>query len=308
MKNITKRTLALGTIILLFGIALLMVVTSLAAAIMPSAARLNNRGNDNYARQAYEEALVAYQKAQIDRPELAEPYYNAANALYRRGAYPEALEQLQVALSYSADADLAEKGFFNLGNNFFNQEQMEAAVSAFKEALLRNPADPDAKYNLELALQTQDQQEQEQEQQQQEEQQQEEQQNEDSQSEDADHSENQDDQQGEGESQNEDQQNQGEGEEQQDESGQNSGEEENQDAENQDSGSEGEEDQQNNGGQLENGDGDGQETAAESVADGELTAEQAQQLLNAIATGAQTLQEALGKIISGPTAPPAQDW
>ena len=292
MERNSKRKISLGAIMLLFGIALILMVGALVTAMKPTAARLNNRGNNDYARQAYEEALVDYQKAQIDRPELAEPYYNAANALYRRGAYAEALDQLQVALSFAADAELAEKGFFNLGNNFFNQEQMEAAVSAFKEALLRNPADADAKYNLELALQTQEQQEQQEQEQEQQEQ------NEESQ-------ENQDGQQGE----EEDQQDQEQGEEQQSANEEDSAGEENQEgddqgneAEQEQEQAEGDQNQGNNNGQPQNG----QEEAA--VPDGELTEDQATQLLNAIAAEAETLQEALGKIISGPPIPPTQDW
>lgn len=41
---------------------------------------------------------MAYNEAQVKSPELAEPYYNAANALYRQGNYEEALKQLQKAL------------------------------------------------------------------------------------------------------------------------------------------------------------------------------------------------------------------
>ena len=39
-----------------------------------------------------------------------------------------------------------------------------------------------------------------------------------------------------------------------------------------------------------------------------MTAEQARQLLAAIAQSAQTLQERLGQIFSSPSRPPAQDW
>ena len=64
-----------------------------------------------YAEQAFQDALVAYQTAQIEEPELAEPYYNAANALYRQGAYDDALEQMQMALSFADEESLAQAGF-----------------------------------------------------------------------------------------------------------------------------------------------------------------------------------------------------
>ncbi len=115
-------------------------------------------------QQAYEEALAAYQTAQIKEPELAEPYYNAANALYRQGDYDAALEQLQIALSFADEDSLAQNSFFNLGNSSYNAQDLETAVAAYTESLLINPDDQDAKYNLELALQQQQQQEQQQEQ------------------------------------------------------------------------------------------------------------------------------------------------
>ncbi len=69
----------------------------LATACSPSAAKLTADGNDAFAQQAYEEALQAYSQAQAKSPELAEPYYNAANVLYREGKYEEALKALQAA-------------------------------------------------------------------------------------------------------------------------------------------------------------------------------------------------------------------
>ena len=65
--------------------------------MQPSAAKLTADGNEAFAQQAYEEALQAYSEAQAKSPELAEPYYNAANVLYREGKYEEALKALQAA-------------------------------------------------------------------------------------------------------------------------------------------------------------------------------------------------------------------
>ena len=47
----------------------------LATACGPSKAeQLNNEGNEAFAEQAFQEALVAYQSAQIDQPELADQF------------------------------------------------------------------------------------------------------------------------------------------------------------------------------------------------------------------------------------------
>ena len=116
-----------STIILI----ILMALALLATACSPSAAeKYNKDGNDAFAKAAYEEALAAYQAAQIKEPELAEPYYNAANALYRQGVYDAALEQLQIALSFAGEESLSQNSFYNLGNTSYNAQDLETAVAA----------------------------------------------------------------------------------------------------------------------------------------------------------------------------------
>ena len=151
-------------------IALLALGLALVTACGSSAEELNQDGNEAFAKQAYEDAIQAYESAKIESPELAEPYYNAANALYRQEKYVEALEELQKALAYAEDQTLAENSFYNMGNSSYNTQEWEAAVDAYKEALLLNPDDEDAKHNLELALLQQQQQQQQENQDQQQEQ------------------------------------------------------------------------------------------------------------------------------------------
>ena len=143
MSILITRKPYLIFLILIFGLLLV--------ACSPSAEKLNQEGNQAFTEQAFIEALEAYQNAQIESPELAEPYYNAANAYYRQGQYEQALEQLQHALQFAKDDNLAENSIYNLGNNFFNSQELETAIEAYKSALLLDPHDQDAKYNLELA-------------------------------------------------------------------------------------------------------------------------------------------------------------
>ena len=297
-----KRT---QPVILLVLIALVL----LATACSPSAAeKLNQDGNEAFEKQAYENALAAYQSAQIKEPELAEPYYNAANTLYRQGQYEAALEQLNMALSFADEESLATNSFFNLGNSSYNMQDLSTAVAAYTESLLRNPDDQDAKYNLELALQQQEQQQQEQEQEQQEqEQEQESEQSEDGQ---------------EGEQEQEQESENGEGEQQQEQESEQSetGQEGEQEQEQQDEQSEGDQQQDGQEGQEQEQEGQPQSGQADENQDQQgqpsqvpapgqkMTEEQAQQLLAAIADDSQTLQEKLGQIFAVPWTPPVQDW
>ena len=262
-------------------------ITALTAC-SSSAEKLNQDGNEAFTEQAYLEALDLYHSAQIESPELAEPYYNAANSLYRQGNYPEALQQMQMALQFVDEASLAESSFYNMGNSLFNSQELETAVEAYKQALLINPDDADAKYNLELALQQQQQQQQEQENQQNE--------NQDQQDENQDQENSES-----GEDQKEEQQDQ---QDDGDQSENESGEENSQDDVEQD------QDQNGNGGQQQESDSeDGEQQQSQVPAPGQrMTEEQAKQLLAAIAEDMETLQERLGQYFILRSVPPIQDW
>jgi len=266
----------------------------LITACGPAAEKLNKEGNDAFTEEAYIEALAAYEAAQVENPELAEPYYNAANTLYREGAYTEAMMMMQEALKYTDADPLQQSGFYNQGNSAFNLEEWESAIASYTEALLRNPEDQEAKYNLELALQQMQQQQQEQQEQEQQEENQEEQED---QSENGDGQEDQQDKSEDGQEQQD--QEQQEGEEQQDD----------QSTEDESEGDQ-EQEQSDEDGQPQDGEGsDEQESQSQVPQPGQrMTAEQARQLLAAIAQDAETLQERLGQIFVAPPIPPAQDW
>jgi len=148
----------------------------LFCACAPGVVRHNNAGNERFAESDYDEALAEYRQAQVEEPDRAEPYHNAANAYNRQGQLEATLAQAQQALK-TADPDLAAQAWYNLGNAFFDAEDWPSAIAAYQEALRLDPKDPDAKHNLELALQKlKEQQQQEQEQECQQEQEQESQQ------------------------------------------------------------------------------------------------------------------------------------
>lgn len=287
-------------------VLVILTLSLVVAACSPSAEKLNKEGNSAYAKQAYEEALSAYQFAQIESPELAEPYYNAANSLYRQGMYAEALEQLSQALSYAKEETLAENSFYNLGNSSFSTQEWENAIEAYKEALLLNPDDLDAKYNLELALQQQEQQEEQEQDQEQNQDQEQSQDTEDGENENED----QDQSQSEGDQgeQEQDSQSSDQGENRDDQSENNENQE---DGSDQDNAGENQ-DQNGEQGQPQDNDAQNQEQPSQSgqvPAPGQrMTEEQAKQLLAALAQDMQTLQERLGQILFVRELPPIQDW
>jgi Ca-activated chloride channel family protein len=289
----------------MMALAFLALGLVLLGACGSPAEKLNQDGNEAFAKQAFDDALQAYESARIESPELAEPYYNAANALYRQEKYSEALEELQKALAYTEDRTLAESSFYNMGNSSFNTQEWEAAIDAYKEALLLNPDDGDAKHNLEVALQQQ--------------QQQQEQENQDQQQEQPENGESQQDDQ-----QEQDQNHQSEeGDQEQEQDQPQDGDQQQEQSQSRESDQQQEQDQPQEGDQQEeqnqqNGQGqpqDGQPDANERPRPGQMpapgqrmTEEQARQLLEAIAQDSDTLQERLGQFFFVPAGPPVQDW
>ena len=259
------------------------------------AEKLIQDGNEAFAEGAYLYALDLYQSAQIESPELAESYFNAANAYYRQGDYPAALEQMQMALQYADEESLAENSYYNLGNTLFNSQDLSTAIDAYTQALLLDPDDQDAKYNLELALQQFQQQEQQQQEQQQN-------QNQDGESQDQSQDQNGE-SQGSDDQQNEDPQNGNNQEENNQDQGQDQSQNDGQ--QNGDQSNEG----QNDSGEPQEGSNHPEMQPSQVPQPGQrMTEEQARQLLAAIADDMQTLQEKLGQYLFARQQPPAQDW
>ena len=289
-------------------IPILIFITLSLSACGSSVERTLDSGNKAFGEGAYEQAIETYSRVMEMAPTLAEPVYNLANTLYRLEAFEQTGPLMDQALQLASE-ELAQNGFYNQGNNYFQQQQMDNAIENYQESLRLNPDDLDAKYNLELAMQQQEQQQQEQEQQQEQQQQEQNQSGEDQQEQESDQ------QQDQNQSEEDQQQGDQENEDQQDQNGQQDPQDQNQDGE------EGQKDQDQSGdqqqesdpqdqGQNDQGSPEEQEQNAQSQPqqlEG-LTEEQARQILGAIGQSTETLQEKLQEIFGVPIAPSGKDW
>jgi Ca-activated chloride channel family protein len=129
----------------------LSLLAGIPTALADSAGSKNKNGNRLFEQGKYEEAQKAYQEAQIAKPDRPEPLYNAGNALIKQKKYDQALQQLNQAIT-KADKGLQSWGWYNTGNALFEMGQFQDSASAYIQSLKINPADRDAKHNLELAL------------------------------------------------------------------------------------------------------------------------------------------------------------
>ncbi len=94
-----------------------------------------------------------------ENPGDPRPVYNLGNLFHLKGDLPEAAEFYGQAAP-RAEGDLASSITYNLGNTLAMEGKLEDARAAFARSLFLNPANEDAKYNLELVQKMLDQAEQ----------------------------------------------------------------------------------------------------------------------------------------------------
>ena len=110
-------------------------------------------GNRQFRKENWQNAEIEYRKAQVKDTLSFAANYNLAGALYREGNFDEAgksLERLKEVAPMSLNgADY----YYNLGNVAAQKKDWKAAVDAYKQSILRNPNDLDAKENYAYAKQ-----------------------------------------------------------------------------------------------------------------------------------------------------------
>ena len=133
-------------------LSVLVLAALLAGACSSAVGGLITEGNDAYERGDYEAALEAYRRAAAIAPDRQEPHLNAGLALHQLERYQEASDETVRALPIDDPLE-AGRVHYNLGNHYFRLGRFPEALESYREALLLNPRDRDAKHNLELALQ-----------------------------------------------------------------------------------------------------------------------------------------------------------
>ena len=122
------------------------------AACSSAAADLIATGTDAYEGGDYTEALEAFRRAAAADPGRPEPHYNAGIALHQLEEYELAASETVRSFPIDDPTDAAD-AYYNLGSHYVLLGQLDDAFSAFRQSLLLDPNDRDAKHNLELVRQ-----------------------------------------------------------------------------------------------------------------------------------------------------------
>jgi tetratricopeptide (TPR) repeat protein len=110
------------------------------------------KGNRYYKEQKFDESQKQYQQALQQSPDNAAADYNLGNAQYRKNSFEEAAKSFDDASAHADNKDIKEKSFYNKGVASVKQKKLEESIVAWKDALKLNPADDEARDNLQKAL------------------------------------------------------------------------------------------------------------------------------------------------------------
>ena len=108
-------------------------------------------GNNAYKKSEYLIAEENYRQSLAKNAQNEKAKFNLADALYAQKRYNEAAKEYNELASVTQNTQLQSQCYYNGGNALMEMNKYKEAIEAYKNALRRNPADADAKYNLAYA-------------------------------------------------------------------------------------------------------------------------------------------------------------
>lgn len=108
-------------------------------------------GNRLFKKGAFQAAEISYRKALVKDSTSFAATYNLANSLYREENFEEAGKVLESAGQVAPMMPNSSDYYFNLGDIACRKKDWKGAVEAFRQSLLRNPGDLEAKENYAYA-------------------------------------------------------------------------------------------------------------------------------------------------------------
>ncbi|WP_147303622.1 tetratricopeptide repeat protein [Rhodohalobacter sp. SW132] len=159
-------------------------------SLLFTASSLNDarKANDAFRSGDYETAVSLYNQAIENNPNDARLHFNLGSALARLGQAEQSVRAFERAKELMDDPQQQAMADYNAGTLLSESEMYDEALDFFRNALRKNPNDPDTKHNYEMSVRKQ------QEQQEQDQQQDQDDQSDDDEEQDQDQQQDQDDQ------------------------------------------------------------------------------------------------------------------
>lgn len=271
-------------LLFLVGLIVMGSFNTSVAGLVPAELSEMNEGVASYRAGEFEDALVAFEAALVQAPDHPTIGLAVGETLFQLERYEDAVREFERVLRLSDDSQVRAETLFNLGTTRLAAGDPGQAVADLRASLLADPAQEDALFNLEVALQRLQKQEEENE----EEQQREDQEQEDQEQENQDQQEQNDEQ---------DQQEQQQDQEQPSEENEEDKEEQEQQPEDGDDG------------EPEPAEDEAQESESEEEFDPEqLTKEQQEQILQALDRDEEELKRSVQKRLKGGKPKSGKKW
>ena len=105
------------------------------------------RGNRDFRKGEYREAEIDYRKALVKDSLSFAANYNLGNTLYRQNDMQQARKVYEKLGGQAEASQYASDYWYNAGNAAAAEKDWQAAVDAYRQSLLKNPGDLDAKEN-----------------------------------------------------------------------------------------------------------------------------------------------------------------
>lgn len=109
-------------------------------------------GNKLYRKGQFEKAVPKYQEAIRQNPGNAVARYNLGNVQFRSKQFAEAEKSFDASTGIAGNNNFKQKIFYNKGVALSKQQKLLESIEAYKTAVRMNPADADARFNLQKAL------------------------------------------------------------------------------------------------------------------------------------------------------------
>jgi len=150
-QQIKKQSLVAGRQSLVSGLVVVAILMAPSVVLAESVASKNKAGNRLFNQGKYEDAEKAYLEAQVKNPGNPDILYNLGNSLIKQKKYAQGVQSLRQSID-KGKKETQKNSWYNTGNALYSAGNFKESADAYIQSLKLDPADSDAKHNLELAL------------------------------------------------------------------------------------------------------------------------------------------------------------